>query len=72
MKRYTFTLSIPYDELMLYYSGQVHRVFVYTEQGVSIELEALHFRSYIDSSGIQGRFQLFTDDNNKFLSLEKV
>lgn len=72
MKQYTFQIMIPYDEIMLYYQGQANAVYIQTEQGVSIEVDALHFREYVHANGIQGRFRLTTDDNNRFVSMERI
>lgn len=72
MKAYTFRINVSYDEFYLYYSGRARYMYIETEQGVSLSVEALHFRKFMTTSGIQGHFRLLADDENKFISLDRI
>ncbi|MGL5287709.1 Protein of unknown function [Aeromonas sp. RU39B] len=72
MKQYTFELYIPADEVLRYYQGQARKVVVRSEQGLVIELPAERIRPFITSSGVRGRFVLKTQDDHRFLSLDKI
>lgn len=69
---YTFRLNLSQDELMRVYQGSAARVSVVTEQGLRVELSAQHLRRFVSYSGVQGRFRLKTDDNHRFIDLERI
>ncbi|MGX9416094.1 DUF2835 domain-containing protein [Vibrio sp. RC27] len=72
MKQYYFTFSVTYQSYSQYYSGQASNVLIVTECGLKLQLPASRFRSFLTHTGIQGRFVLTTDANNKFVSLTKI
>ena len=57
---------------MRYYRGEALAVFVVTDSGQSLQFPALHIRRFIDQQGINGRFQIRFDANNKLKSIEKI
>lgn len=57
---------------MRYYRGEALAVFVVTDSGQSLQFPALHIRRFIDQHGINGRFQISFDTNNKLKSIEKI
>lgn len=54
------------------YQGQVKYIIVVTDQGLKIQLPANNFRPFVGSDGIQGRFRLVTDENNRLQRIEKI
>lgn len=57
---------------MRYYRGEALAVRVITESGQSLQFPALHIRRFINQQGINGRFQISFDANNKLKSIERI
>ena len=72
MKEHLFYMDLSYKQCLGYYYGHYTSVQVLEDGGKTIRFHAEHLRRFISSIGIRGRFRLILDDNNKFLSLEKV
>ncbi|ALP40037.1 DUF2835 domain-containing protein [Aeromonas schubertii] len=72
MKQYTFRLSLPADEILRLYRGEVRKLVVRSEQGLVLELSADKLRPFVNQSGVYGRFLLKTQDDHRFLSLERL
>lgn len=70
-KYYHFSLNISADELKRVYAGFAHKLVVRTDEGIVLELDANHLRSFTTIQGIKGRFVLCTSSANKFVSLKK-
>ncbi|CED71464.1 DUF2835 domain-containing protein [Aliivibrio wodanis] len=71
-KFYYFRVNVSYQSFLSHYSGAASTVLVVTEQGLSLQLPASRFRSFLTQLGVKGRFRLTTDQNNRFLNLEQV
>jgi Protein of unknown function (DUF2835). len=69
---YTFRLAIDAEALLGIYRGELARLSVLSEQGVRVELAISHLRPFIQHHGIYGRFRLKTDENHRFLDLERL
>ena len=54
------------------YQGQIKYIIVETDQGLKLQLPAHNFRPFVNSNGIQGRFRLITDEQNKLQKIEKL
>lgn len=72
MQTYYFSLFLTYDQFLSFYQGQAQQVIVRDEQGKTIAMPASHFRPYVDTLGVRGRFRLQLEKNGKFVSLEKI
>lgn len=72
MPSYTFRLSLSSEQLLALYRGDAKRLSVLSEQGLRIELSAQHLRRFIGHSGVYGRFRLQTDENYRFIDLERI
>jgi hypothetical protein len=72
MKQYAFSISISYQSYLRHYAGQASTVLVVTECGLKLQLAASRLRPFLTHAGIQGRFVLSTDVNNKFINLTKI
>lgn len=69
---YKFSLSISSEQLLDVYSGSIRRIRVRTDEGLVLDIDADHLRKFTTRSGISGRFQLTTTQDNKFVSLEEI
>lgn len=70
--RYTFRLSLSGEQLLALYRGTAQRLSVMSEQGLRIELPIHHLRRFVGHGGIYGRFRLTTDENHRFIDLERL
>lgn len=72
MNQYYFSLNISYQTFLAHYSGVASNVLVTTENGLRLQLSAVKFRPFLSQIGLNGRFRLTTDQNNKFIKLEML
>ncbi|WP_432452973.1 MULTISPECIES: DUF2835 family protein [unclassified Agarivorans] len=72
MKQYYFNLHISYLEFERVYRGSARSVIAVDDKGTRVQIPALRFLSFLNASGISGRFVLSTDNQNKFISLQKI
>lgn len=70
--RYLFALNIDYNRFMALYKGHVQRVVVRDVSGRTVSIPASRFVPFLNHSGVQGRFELLTDENAKFVALNKL
>ena len=72
MLHYTFRLGLSTEQLLALYRGAAQRLSVVSEQGLRIELPVHHLRRFVGHGGIHGRFRLTTDENHRFIDLERL
>jgi hypothetical protein len=72
VKQFTFRLSLNSDEIMLMYQGHARRLVVRSEQGLTLELGIEKIRPFVAISGVHGYFRLKTQDDYRFISLERI
>ncbi|MDN2481138.1 DUF2835 domain-containing protein [Vibrio agarivorans] len=72
MNQYYFNLNISYQSFLQHYSGAASNVVVSTSTGMRIQLPAARFRPFLTQIGVKGQFRLITDQNNKFIKLERL
>jgi len=70
--RYTFSLAVPAHQMARYYHGSASDVQVRADTGQLLKFAARHLRPFLTPQGVNGRFELQTDENQRFLSLKKV
>lgn len=70
--RYRFALNIDYNHFMALYKGHAQRVVVSDFTGRTISIPAPRLIPFLTHSGIQGQFELLTDQNAKFVALNRV
>jgi len=70
--RYQFALNISYNDFMALYRGHAQRVVVRDHLGRTISIPAPRLIPFLTHSGIQGRFELLTDQNSKFRELNQL
>ncbi len=71
-RRFEFNLNLSADKIQRIYQGQARHILVYTDNGTSLQLPAFNFRQYVTVCGIQGRFEVEIDDENKITQLKIV
>ncbi|AWL11891.1 hypothetical protein HMF8227_01416 [Saliniradius amylolyticus] len=72
MKAYFFRLNLAYDECIHFYHASTPHALLMAESGERVQVPAYTLRPFIGHTGIQGRFRLLTDENNKIQSFERV
>ncbi|XEI31391.1 DUF2835 domain-containing protein [Aeromonas veronii] len=72
MKQFTFRLSLNSDEVMLMYQGHARRLVVRSDQGLTLELGIEKIRPFVAIHGVHGYFRLKTQDDYRFISLERI
>jgi len=67
-----FVLNISAREVMRYYRGEVNMVAVTAEDGTTVRFHASNLRPYLNHAGVQGRFLLRFDQQNKLVELRRL
>jgi len=67
-----FYLNVSRKEALRYYKGEVRFVMVTATNGKKIQFPAEHIRSFIGQNGIEGKFNIRFDNDNKLLSLVRA
>ncbi len=71
-KKYTFRLKLTQQQFLRYYQGSANSVQVRSENGQLLQFPAHRLRSFLTNNGIDGRFALIVDQNNRFIRMEKL
>ncbi|MEM7562794.1 MAG: DUF2835 family protein [Pseudomonadota bacterium] len=72
MKKYEFRISLSAAEIETVYRGQARYIQVSSMEGLKLQLPAANFRQFVTAAGIQGRFLVEVDANNKLRHLNKI
>ena len=72
MKESRCSLNISADKLLSYYSGKVRNVIAKCDDGTTIQFPVEILRPFISHEGINGRFVIRYDENNKLAGIEKI
>lgn len=72
MAHFYFRLNISYHSFEQLYRTPNTVVKVREEGGQMIQIPATRFVPFFSQLGVRGRFELFLDDNNKFIKLQLV
>ena len=72
MKRYEFRLEISAARYLDYYRGTIRHVVARCTTGQTVQFPASLLQKFVSSGGINGRFSLTCDENNKGLDLQKI
>lgn len=72
MKQFHLRLSIPAQQLMAYYAGDASFVVATARDGTHVQMPARLLRPHVTSAGVVGEFLLRCDDQNRFVSLERI
>lgn len=68
----SFSINLSYDKFLQVYQGHAKHVVTKAYDGRTLQFPAEILKPYLTHSGIQGRFVIYFDENNKFKSLEKL
>ncbi|WP_229680912.1 DUF2835 family protein [Alteromonas lipolytica] len=69
---YYFSVSEPYHQCQLLYSGSVPVVVLTADSGERVQVPSGRIRQFIDSRGFYGRFRLIVSAQNKIKSFERI
>ena len=72
MQTFFFTLSVKYDLCEQFYVPGNNTVIMTADNGKRIQLPVQNLRPHVSPIGINGRFRLTVDENNKLQSFEKI
>ena len=70
--RLRFRINLSNEEFLRHYRGSAQAVIVLAEDGRRVQLPARNFRNFITKDGIQGRFEVELDDNNRLIKITKI
>lgn len=71
MIKYEFTLHLSAEEYLQYYEGVAKFIQVTSDCGKTIQFSADKMREFVLEDGVHGRFIIFLDNKNKFVTLCK-
>lgn len=66
------SLNITAEEFLAWYRGTARTVFAKSDEGRTVQFPASSLQRFVHPEGIRGRFLLTYDDQNHFVSLERV
>lgn len=72
MKKVVVRLSISADEFIRHYQGQAKQVLCYDELGRKIQFPSRVLQPFVLHDGVQGRFAIYFDDDNRFQRAERL
>ncbi|WP_321365704.1 DUF2835 domain-containing protein [uncultured Desulfuromusa sp.] len=71
-RQYYFRLQISQQQFLRYYQGSANTIQVMSECGKRLHFPAIRLRSFLTHTGINGRFLLTIDNNNRFIDLRRI
>ena len=72
MRRFEFILALSADEIRRLYAGSARFLIVEDLRGIRLQLPLGNFRRFVGHDGIQGRFEVRIDDDNRIIELRKI
>jgi hypothetical protein len=72
MKQFTFDIKMPYACCQDLYAQQIRFVVVQAHSGEKIRLPKENLKRFLVPTGINGRFELCINNQNKIVSLQKM
>ena len=67
-----FGLYISAEDYLRYYSGSAKNVIVKADNGQNIQFPANALQAHVSQDGVEGRFELWMDQNNKLIKLVRI
>lgn len=64
-----FTLNISNQEILRYYEGNAQNLIVNLNDGRRVQLPLINFRPYINDLGLNGKFIVKFNEENKLIDL---
>ncbi|MGM0594099.1 MAG: DUF2835 domain-containing protein [Pseudomonadota bacterium] len=72
MNQLRFYLDLSPERYLRYYQGAARAVSVVSLEGQRLEFPAERLRPFVRHDGVRGLFALTFDDDNRFVSLERL
>lgn len=72
MQTFYFTLSVEYEICEQLYVPGNNTVIMTADNGKRIQLPVINLRPHVSPIGINGKFRLTVDENNKLQSFDKI
>ena len=72
MRRFEFTMALSAEKTSRIYGGRASSILVQSDDGLKLQLPAANFRAYVGRNGIQGRFSVAIDADNRIVDLRKL
>lgn len=72
MKSITIAINISQEQYLSWYQGTVSQVQALDEAGKTIRFPAKILQPYVSHDGVQGRFQISFDQENRFRKIIKL
>ena len=70
--RIRFYLQLSAEDFLRHYQGAASTVLVGADDGRRIQIPASNLRPFVGQQGIQGRFEIELDQNNKLINISKL
>lgn len=67
-----FSLYVAPQDYLRFYQGAASQVSVVSEDGRRVQFPARHLRPYVTPDGIQGRFEMVLDGDNRLVAFKRV
>ncbi len=72
MGRVIIELDISGGQYLEWYKGIVRNIIAKSREGLTVQFPAGVLQQFVTSDGVQGVFRLTYDEDNKFVSIEKL
>ena len=72
MKRMIFSMNLSAEKYLRYYQGSAKAVIVQADDGRTLKFPINAIQKFVTRDGVQGRFEIIFDDNNKMQSLNRL
>ena len=68
----TFSMNLSAEKYQRYYQGSAKAVIVQADDGRTLQFPINAVQQFVTRDGIQGRFEIIFDDDNKMQQLNRL
>lgn len=72
MQTMRFSLDISSERYLAYYQGSAKFVWVVSEDGRSLKFPAALLQKFVTHAGVQGRFEISFNAQNKLVGMRRI
>ena len=72
MRKMTFTLHLSAEKYLQFYQGSAKFVVVKTDDGRTLRFPANNLQQFVTKDGINGRFEMLFNNENKIVSFRRL
>ena len=72
LRKFEFDIVLPADTTLAIYEGRVRYVIVTSREGLRLQIPATNLMPYVSDDGINGRFTMLLDENDKLVELTRL